>query len=158
LNYEIVKLNPEDYHKCNNIWDMKKQPDAAKWYQELVSRNRIIFVYVVNGEFIGEGALVFDNNDPEYTISGKRIYLSRMIVKREFRHQGIGQIIVDHLCKYAKELGYSEIALGVDTENSVARHLYEKNGFTKVIYSGEDEHGKFVKLLKVLYSLKFKSA
>jgi ribosomal protein S18 acetylase RimI-like enzyme len=150
LNYEIIQLKPENYNQCSNIWDMTKQPDSAKWYQELVSGNRLIFVYTINGEFIGEGALVFDNGDPDYTISGQRIYLSRMIVKKEYRHQGIGQTLLDYLCKQAKNLGYSEISLGVDTENLVARHLYEKNGFTTVIYQGSDQHGNYVKLLKPL--------
>ena len=24
------KLDPSDYEKCNNIWDMKRHPDKAK--------------------------------------------------------------------------------------------------------------------------------
>lgn len=40
------------------------------------------FIYLENNEFVGEGSLVFRNNDPDYTIPGKRMYLSRMILKR----------------------------------------------------------------------------
>jgi len=49
-----------------------------------------------------------------------------------------------------KELGYSEMSLGVDIDNINARHLYEKKGFNNVIFEGEDEYGKYVKLLKNL--------
>jgi diamine N-acetyltransferase len=150
LNYEIIRLKPEDYARCGNIWDMARQPDAAKWYEELVSGNRIIFIYTSSGEFIGEGALVFDNGDPDYTIDKQRIYLSRMIVKKEFRNQGIGHILLDYLCDYAQKLGYSEVSVGVDIDNHRARHLYEKKGFSTVIFEGEDEHSKYVKLLKTL--------
>jgi ribosomal protein S18 acetylase RimI-like enzyme len=129
---------------------MAKQPHTGKWYGELLSGNRVIFVYTIGGEFIGEGALVFDNGDPDYTIPRQRIYLSRMIVKKEYRDRGIGKAIIDYLCGYAKNLGYSEMALGVDIDNHRARHLYEKKGFTTVIFEGEDEHGKYVKLLKTL--------
>jgi diamine N-acetyltransferase len=80
----------------------------------------------------------------------KRIYLSRMIVKEEYRNRGIGGISVDYLIDYAKQLGYEEITLGVDTDNLNARHLYEKKGFTTVLYFGEDEYGEYVKLLKKL--------
>ncbi|AIW30195.1 GNAT family N-acetyltransferase [Bacillus velezensis] len=104
-SYQIKKLKPEEYNKCNNIWDMEKKM-AKVFYDELVSGNRITFIYSVNDEFIGEGLLVFQNNDPDYTIPDKRIYLSRMIVKEGYRNRGIGGIIVDYLIDYAKQLGY----------------------------------------------------
>lgn len=150
-SYQIKKLNLKDYSKCSNIWDMEKSSKMAKmFYDELVSENRITFIYLENDEFIGEGSLVFKNNDPDYTIPDKRIYLSRMIVKDEYRNLGIGSIILDYLIDYAEKLGYKEISLGVDTDNLNARHLYENKGFTNVLFIGEDEYGKYVKLLKKL--------
>jgi len=149
--YKIIKLEPKDYYKCSNIWNMAKNPDRIKkWYDELVNGNRITFVYTENDEFIGEGSLVFRNDDPDYTIPDKRIYLSRLIVKVEYRNRGIGGIIIDYLIDYAKRLGYEEISVGVDTDNLIARHLYEKKGFTNVIFEGEDEYGEYVKLLRKL--------
>ncbi|RXY98892.1 GNAT family N-acetyltransferase [Fictibacillus sp. S7] len=150
-SYQIIKLNPRDFNKCSNIWDMEKNPEMAKtFYEELVRGNRITFIYLENNEFIGEGSLVFKNNDPDYTISNRRIYLSRMIVKDDNRNRGIGSIILDYLIDYAKRLGYKEITLGVDTDNLNARHLYEKKGFTNVLFIGEDEYGEYLKLLKKL--------
>lgn len=73
-----------------------------------------------------------------------------MIVKDEYRNRGIGSSIIDYLIAYAKRLGYEEISLGVDTDNLNARHLYEKKGFTNVIFIGEDEYSEYVKLLKKL--------
>lgn len=152
MNYDnIIKLDPSDYEKCNNIWDMKKYPDKTKlWYDQLVSGNRITFIYINNGEFVGEGSLLFDRGDPDYTIPQQRIYLSRMVVKKEFRNRGIGGFLIDYIVNYAQKLGYKEISLGVDIDNSVARHLYEKKGFTDVIFHGVDEGGEYVKLLKKL--------
>lgn len=148
-SYEIKKLNPEDFRKCSTIWDMDKQSKMAKsFYDELVSGNRITFIYLETNNFIGEGSLVFENTDPDYTIPYKRIYLSRMIVKEEYRNRGIGSIILDYLIDHAEWLGYREIALGVDTDNINAKHLYEKKGFTDLLYTGEDEYGEYVKLLR----------
>lgn len=146
----MIKLKPADYYRCNNIWDVQRQPNAQKWYEELVCGNRMVFVYVQGGEFLGEGALVFENGDPDYTIKNQRVYLSRMIVKPEYRNMGIGGIIIDYLSAYAKELGYCEISLGVDLDNAIAIHLYRKKGFTEVIQECEDEFGKYFKLLKKL--------
>nr|WP_272480065.1 GNAT family N-acetyltransferase [Aquibacillus koreensis] len=123
---------------------------AKIFYDELVSGNRITFIYTENEEFIGEGSLVFKKDDPDYTIPKKRIYLSRMIVKKEFQNRGIGGTILDYLMDYARQLGFEEMALGVDTDNLSARHLYEKKGFTTSIFKGEDEYGEFERLLKIL--------
>jgi diamine N-acetyltransferase len=149
--YKMIKLEPKDYNKCENIWNMTKNTDRAKrWYDELVNGNRIIFVYTENNEFLGEGSLVLKNADPDYTITDKRIYLSRMVVKAEYRNRGIGSIIIDYLIDYAKQMGFEEISLGVDTDNLAARHLYEKKGFTNEIFKGTDVSGEYIKLLRNL--------
>ncbi len=148
MNYVIEQLKIEDYNKCSNIWNMKTQPLAEKWREEIVSGNRIVFVYKINDEFIGEGALVLDAGDPDYTIPGKRVYVSRMIVKKEYRNQGIGSAILDFLIKKVKEMGFSEMTIGVDKDNVNALHLYRKYGFTEVLFDGADEYGEYFKLMK----------
>lgn len=148
-DYQITQLDPKDFHKCSNIWDINRRPDLAKhFYDELLSRNRKIFIYSVNDVFIGEGALVFDNGDPDYTIPSQRIYLSHLCVRYENQNCGIGSIIVDYLIDYAKQHGYSEISVGVNIDNLRARHLYEKKGFINILFEGEDAGGKFVKLMR----------
>ena len=146
----IEPLNPEDYHKCSNIWNMKSQPLADKWLDEIKSGNRLVFVYKINGEFIGEGALVLDTGDPDYTVPDRRVYVSRMIVKKEYRNRGIGSEILEFLIAKARELSFSEMSIGVDKDNINALHLYNKYGFTEVLFDGSDENGEYLKLMKKL--------
>ena len=40
------------------------------------------------------------------------------------------------------------MSIGVDLDNYPALKLYMEAGFDKVIYIGEDEQGKYLKLLK----------
>lgn len=147
-NHTIEPLRLEDYHKCSNIWNMKSQPLAEKWFDEIQSGNRLVFIYKINGKFIGEGALVFDTGDPDYTIPNQRVYVSRMIVKKEYRNRGIGSEILEFLIVKAKSMGYSEMTIGVDKDNVIALHLYEKYGFTEVIFDGADGNGEYLKLMK----------
>ena len=147
-NTVIDPLAPENYHKCSNIWNMKSQPLADKWLDEIKTGSRLVFIYKINGEFIGEGALVTDTGDPDYTIPNKRIYVSRMIVKKEYRNRGIGSEILEFLVAKAKEMGYSEMTIGVDKDNVTALHLYKKYGFTEVLFDGADENGEYFKLMK----------
>ena len=120
----IEPLSPADYPKCANIWNMQAQPLTETWRKEIESGNRLVFIYKINGTFIGEGALVSDAHDADYTIPGQRVYISRMIVKKEYR------------------------TLGVDKDNLHALLLYRKHGFTEVLFEGTDENGAYYKLLK----------
>lgn len=149
MNIELLKI--DNYSKCNNIWNMKKQSKLAeKFLDELKSGNRVTYIYKDGDEFIGEISLVKETNDSDYTISNQRVYVSRLIVKKEYRRKGIGKKLVDFITDKAKELGYSELSIGVDLDNYPALKLYIDSGFDKVIYIGEDEQGKYVKLLKTI--------
>jgi len=151
MNYEIIKLKPENCHKCANIWDMAKRPEMAKrFYDELISGNREIYVYSINGEHLGEGAIVYERDGPDYSISGRRIYLSRLIVKSDCQNQGIGGILIDYLSHRAIEMGYKEITVGVNKDNEGALRLYRRKGFDEIIFDGADEYGPYYKLLKQL--------
>ena len=150
-DYKIEKLKQENYHRCSNIWDMKKYPDRTEeWQKEIVDGSREVYVYIKEKEYIGEIAIFQKISDPDYYIPGKRIYLSRMIVKSEFRNLGIGGILIDFLCDLARKRGYTEMSLGVDVVNKAARHLYIKKGFIEEIFHGTDRHGEYFKLLKKL--------
>ena len=147
MNIELLKI--EDYSKCSNIWNMKKQSKLAEQFlAELKSGIRVTYICKDGDEFIGEISLLKEANDSDYTIPNQRIYVSRLIVKKEYRRQGIGKKLVDFITDKAKELGYSEISIGVDLDNYPALKLYIDSGFDKVIFIGEDEQGKYVKLLK----------
>lgn len=146
---EIIQLNIENFQKCSNIWNMKKQAKLAEqFYSELKNGNRKTYIYTSGYEYVGEISIVYDMNDDDYTIKGKRAYVSRLIVKKEYRKQGIGKKLVDYICNTAKNEGFSELSIGVDLDNYPALKLYINEGFDKVIYIGEDEQGQYVKLLK----------
>ena len=147
----IEQLQPEEFPLCGNIWNMDRNRDLAeKFYAELLAQNRITFVCKHNGAFLGEVSLVYDMNDSDYTIPGQRIYLSRLIVKKNCRRQGIGTALSNHVFQYAKEHGYTEMALGVDLDNYPALKLYSGLGFTHITLADEDDQGRYLKLLKYL--------
>ena len=149
MKSEIIKLDITDYQKCSNIWNMKRHSELAeKFYNELLTGNRTTYIYTINNEFVGEISLVKEINDSDYTIPNLRIYVSRLIVKYEYRRQGIGRKLVDFITEKAKSQGYTEMSIGVDLDNYPALKLYMEAGFDKVNYIGEDEQGKYLKLIK----------
>ena len=150
-NGNIIKLEIENYNKCNNIWNMEKQKNLAeKFLKELKCKNRETFVYEYDNEYLGEVSIVFKKDDTDYCIPQKRLYLSRIIVKKEYRNKGIGKKLMNFIIEYAKSLNYKELSLGVNLDNYNALNLYVKLGFDKIIYIGQDEDGQYLKLLKKL--------
>lgn len=148
---EIIELDIKNFEKCNNIWNMEKNKELKdRFYSELQNKNRITFVYTKDEEYIAEVSIVFNKNDEDYTIPGKRIYISRIIVKKDFRGKGYGKKLMNYAIEYAKSKGYKEISLGVNLDNYIAFKLYVDLGFTKIQYIGEDFDGKYVKLIKNL--------
>ncbi|MBR6763307.1 MAG: GNAT family N-acetyltransferase [Clostridia bacterium] len=151
MEYKIIRLNPEEFTKCGKIWNMEAQRELAEQFQrELLSGNRITYVYIIGNIFVGEISLVFDTGDPDYTVKGKRIYMSRLIVRKEYQRRGIGRILLRHAVKEARKMGYNELSVGVDLDNYPAMKLYVGEGFDRILYLGEDEGGRYMKLLKTL--------
>ena len=146
--YRIIQIGLDDYPKCNDIWNMQTCPYTDMFIEQIKAGNRDVFILTVNDKFIAECDLVYDN--PEYgTIPGKRLYFSRLIVKRNERGKGYGEAISRNLLELAKEKGYKSIALGVDCDNTSAVNLYKKLGFT-VYEEAEDKDGKFYRMEKTL--------
>lgn len=144
-------LDPANFYKCKNIWDIEQQPALAKkFYDELTAGNRITYVVQKGTEYIGEISLVFEMNDPDYTIADKRVYTSRLIVKANERRKGVGRLLVNHAIEQAEKMGFTEMSIGVDLNNYPAIKLYTASGFNQITFIGEDEQGKYMKLLKKL--------
>ena len=148
---EIIELDINNFEKCNNIWNMEKNKELRdRFYKELLNKNRMTFVYTKDEEYIGEVSIVFNKDDEDYTIPGIRLYISRIIVKKEFRGKGYGKKLMNHVIEYAKREKYKELSLGVNLDNYIALRLYVELGFNKIQYIGEDSDGKYVKLIKRL--------
>lgn len=148
---DIFPLMPADFGRCGDIWDLKKRPALAKqFYDELCAGNRVIWVCEQSGTLCGEISLVFEANDPEYTIRGRRAYVSRLIVRKDCRRQGIGRALLQHLIEQARQRDLRELTIGVNLDNFPALKLYTTAGFDRVLRVDEDALGRYVKLMKTL--------
>ena len=139
MNGHIRELTLDEFPKCGNIWDMERHADlAARFLSELQSGNRLTWVYEEGGQYLGEISLVLNKDDPDYTVPGRRIYVSRLIVRRENRRQGIGKALTEYAIVRAAEMGYAEMSVGVDTDNYPALRLYTGLGFREILFLGEE--------------------
>lgn len=71
----------------------------------------------------------------------KEMYLCNLGVKPGTRGAGIGSRLLTHQAELARQLGYRQMSLDVDTTNPNAQRLYERLGF-KVVKPGKRFSGK----------------
>ncbi len=133
------------------MWDIERHADLAnRFRRELEDGNRVTYLCRDGETVCGEVSLIQNMDDPDYTVPGKRLYVSHLMVRRDLCRRGIGRALLRHAIETAREWGYAELSVGVDLDNFPALMLYWQEGFDNILYIGEDDGGRFVKLLKRL--------
>jgi GNAT superfamily N-acetyltransferase len=60
---------------------------------------------------------------------GRVLLLEDVIVRREYRDNGLGRRLVEHICAWAKAEGMTRVTLLADRDNKAALDFYRKLGF-----------------------------
>ena len=92
--------------------------------EELESSNsKYIIAKTNDGEIIGFAGIkiILDNAD-----------IMNIVVKKSWRNQGVGNLLLNNLISLCKELNLVSLSLEVNEDNLPAIHLYEKFGFKQV--------------------------
>lgn len=144
MNYAVEQLSISNYDKSNDVWDMKRCPFTEQFKEQIACGNRESYLMKYSDKYIASCDLVYDYG--EYTEANIKVYLSRLIVKKEYRNQGIGQELLKYMIALCKEKGYKQITVGVDTDNKNALHIYQKYGFS-VYETATDEYGEYYKMI-----------
>lgn len=138
MDFKISKMSIEDLKSIKNIlasdFDNFWSFDILE--EELECKNSYIIV-AKNSEnnIVGFAGLkvILDEAD-----------IMNIVVKKTFRHNGIGSILLENLISYSKNLNLKNITLEVNENNLSAIHLYDKFSFDKLgirkkYYNGESD-------------------
>ena len=129
---EIRRLDPEEWRLWRELRlvALADAPDAFggnyahsraqsdEWWKERAGGH--CWVASEDGRFVGMAQWFLLEDDKPLLIS--------MYVRAEARGRGIGELLIEAICREARAQGYSHLHLGV-TEGSPARRLYERCGF-----------------------------
>ena len=86
-----------------------------------------------DGDQVAGSVLNFMNADENEEYKRKRGYTEGISVRRQWRKRGLATGLITRSLKMFQEMGMTEAALGVDTQNlSGALQLYERVGFRQV--------------------------
>jgi GNAT superfamily N-acetyltransferase len=91
------------------------------WIKADVERGATYFLYIENGT--AKGCVAFEQPDRDTA------YLNRLSVLPEFRHKGIGSLMVRHIIDYAANKNVKTISIGIIAEHNLLKEWYLKLGF-----------------------------
>ena len=143
----IVCLLEKDAQK---IVDLYKDNFSDGWNLDMILSAYRAQRFLSFGAFAGEelvGVITCDFNQFDADIEG-------VVVKKQFRKQGIGALLIEELEKALVNKNIEKIFLEVRKSNVVAQKLYQKMGFNaisqrKEYYSDNEDAIVMAKELKV---------
>lgn len=104
--------------------------DLDKIKHELADPHSTFFIVLRREKAVGYAKLIADSRDPSIT-TARTIELKRIYILERVWRKGVGESLLEHCLKTAKQLGNESIWLGVWERNERARAFYEKQGFVQ---------------------------
>lgn len=121
-NLQIFDMTFDDFYKLVPIYNSKFddfwKPSILK--SELENINSKYIVAKLDNTVVGFAGIWFSVDDA---------HITNIAVHKDFRHNGIGSILLEELIKLAKQHNKSSLTLEVSTKNEYAQKLYEKYNF-----------------------------
>lgn len=126
MNLKLSKMSIEDLKSIKNVlaseFDNFWSYDVLE--EELECNNSYVIVAKVDENVIVGFAglkVILDEAD-----------IMNIVVKKDFRHNGIGSVLLENLINYSKDLNLKTITLEVNENNLSAIRLYDKFSFDKL--------------------------
>lgn len=124
-NLEISDMTISDFEIISPIlssdYDDFWSPETLK--AELANKNSHYIVAKLNGEILGFAGIWKSVDD---------IHITDIVVKKSYRRNGIGNLLLQKLIELTKKLNYTELTLEVNANNEIAKKLYLKFGFKEL--------------------------
>ena len=96
---------------------------SSKKIKELIDSGAIFKIVKENDKIIGF---------TEYLIDSDRVFLSKLYVHKDYRHKGIGKLMLNECIEYAKENNLNKIYLTVNKGNKPTIDVYNHIGFKTI--------------------------
>lgn len=125
MDFYIDYMNLSDLDHIKDILntDFDDFWNYSVFKDELTSKNSTYFV-IKNKEnkILGFAGIKIILDEAE---------IMNIVTKKDYRNQGIGNLLLDKIILEVKNKGIRKINLEVNENNTIAIHLYEKFGFSK---------------------------
>lgn len=99
-----------------------------------------IFVLYDKDVLIGELHVMYESDDENYAIRGRRAYMFAFRIREDSQNKGYGTYLLKTVLTALKENGYCEFTVGVEDDNFRAIHMYQALGFNEFLLRKQEEY------------------
>ncbi|MCB2214153.1 GNAT family N-acetyltransferase [bacterium] len=114
-------------------WDGEYQKNRltyARLFEDSKAGNTIMWmVETPRGEMVGQAFVMLVSGEKDAADGKERAYIFAFRVKRRFRNQGVGTMLMRFIERTLTRQGFKTVTLNVAKENPDARRLYERLGY-----------------------------
>lgn len=133
--YELCKNNPIYYQHCPPFVSEKSiRKDMAALPPHKTMEDKFYVGYFDQNKLIAVLDLIREFPDKD------TVFIGFFMVDIGVQHKGVGTKIIDDLCLYLQQQGYSHIRLSWVKSNPQAEHFWHKNGFTETGVTSQTEN------------------
>jgi len=128
---ELAKLAYEIWHE---YWPIILSAKQIDYMVEKIQSEHAIINQINNDNYVYFYILSDKEKSGYIGVSRKKdyLFLSKMYIKKAFRHKGIGSKAFDFIKEYAKKNNYKKIRLTVNKYNKNTINAYNKWGFKTI--------------------------
>lgn len=113
---------------------------TARFFTDHIDRGTCDFYALCYDDvIIGEIYVFWDLDDKDFANGRDRAYLCAFRVQKEYRHQGLGTILINAVIEKVKERGYTEVTIGVDETEEDNIRLYRRVGFEEKVKDCDED-------------------
>lgn len=107
---------------------------TARFFIECIDK-KICDFYALDcqGKIIGELYVFWKLEDTDFADGKNTAYLCAFRIKEEYRHQGLGKMLIKEVMKKVKAQGFRAVTIGVDETEEDNIRLYKSLGFNEKI-------------------------
>lgn len=139
--YTVRTLKIRELPLLLRLFDYNKPVQMlAENTRGIKNRKIDIFGLFRDGKLIGELHVKYESADSRETARGTRAYLFAFRIEKNFRDKGFGRLLLNRVIEQLAAAGYTEFTVGVETDNAIAKHIYEMFGFTECIAQKEESY------------------
>lgn len=138
---KIEKLKVQDLHILTELFDYNDVGQMiAECTRDIEKKIMDIFVLYEEDVLIGELHVMYESDDENYAVRGRRAYLFAFRVREDFQNKGYGTYLLKAVLEQLKKEGYYEFTVGVEDDNFRAIHMYQTLGFAEVLLRKREEY------------------
>lgn len=131
---EFRKINLNELDKLKNLYDYENFEEfKQKITTDILNKVKDLYILEEDGKIIGEIKVTYKSDMPNQTIQNIRVYLYAFRIHKDYQNKGLGQKLLTFVINSLENEGITEFTLGVEDDNEIAKHIYEKFGFTEII-------------------------